>query len=85
MAYLVPVNLVPVNLVNYIYILHPTEFVVLCTVLITELLYGLTENGTVGPGLFFFCCAKKVFWRSFVVKPAFHTSYKIVTPTRVLL
>ena len=45
--------LVPVNLVNYIYVLHPTEFDVLCTVLITELLYGLTENGIVGPGLFF--------------------------------
>ena len=50
-------------------------YFVLYLVLITELLYGLTENGTVGPELFFFFCAKKVFWGSFIVKPAFHTSY----------
>ena len=65
-------------------VFHPTEFDVLCTVLITELLYGLTEKGTDGPGLFFFY-AKKTFWRSFIVKPAFYTSYKNVTPARVLL
>ena len=68
-----------------LYVFHPTEFDVLCSVLITELLYGLPENGTVGPGLLFLFYATKTFWMSFIVKPAFYTSYKNVTPARVFL
>ena len=41
--------LVPVSLVNYIY------------VLMTELLYGLTENGAVMPALLFSFVQKRFF------------------------
>ena len=45
----------------YIYVLYPTEFVVFCTVIITKLLCGLTENGTVMPALLFLLVEKGVF------------------------
>ena len=42
-------------------VLYPTEFVVFCTVIITKLLYGLTENGTVMPALLFSFVRKSCF------------------------
>ena len=53
--------LVQVCLVNYIYVLYPTEFVVFCSVINSELLYGLTENGTVMPALLFSFVRKSCF------------------------